>query len=121
MWVIITHTVGSWTQIHYYPGLQPRAWSDLLTWASARVDRSEVLFWRTTKGAEVDFVIETGRRLLPVEVKAAASAHPWDVRYLHTFLDEYSDMAQCGILLYDGEETFWLTDRVLAAPWWRVL
>ena len=94
---------------------------DLLAWAGARFDRPEILFWRTTKGAEVDFVIETGRRLLPVEVKAAATVHPGDVRHVHTFLDEYSDMAQCGILLYDGDETFWLTDRVLAAPWWRVV
>ncbi|MCY3737646.1 MAG: ATP-binding protein [Gemmatimonadaceae bacterium] len=94
---------------------------DLLAWAGARIDRAEILFWRTTKGAEVDFVIETGRRLLPVGVKAAATVHPGDVRHLHTFLDEYSDMAQRGILLHDGEETFWLTDRVLAAPWWRVL
>ena len=56
-----------------------------------------------------------------MEVKAAASAGPGDARHLHTFLDEYSDMARRGILLYNGEETFWLTDRVLAAPWWRVL
>ena len=94
---------------------------DLLAWAAARVARTEILFWRTTKGVEVDFVIETGRRLLPVEVKATTSVHTDDVRHVHTFLDEYSDMAQCGIVLYNGEETFWLTDRVLAAPWWRVV
>ena len=94
---------------------------DLLAWAGTRVEKTEILFWRTTKGAEVDFVIETGRRLLPVEVKAAARVHPGDARHLHTFLDEYSDMAQCGIVLYDGEETFWLTECVLAAPWWRVI
>ena len=75
---------------------------DLLAWAGTRVERTEILFWRTTKGAEVDFVIETGRHLLPVEVKATASVHPGDVRHVHTFLDEYSDMAQCGIVLYDG-------------------
>ncbi len=94
---------------------------DLLAWAATRVKKTEILFWRTTKGAEVDFVVETGRRLLPVEVKATASVHPGDVRHLHAFLDEYSDLAQCGIVLYDGAETFWLTDRVLAAPWWRVV
>ena len=66
--------------------------------------KTEILFWRTTKGAEVDFVIETGRRLLPVEVKAAASVHPGDVRHLHTFLDEYSDMAQRGIILYEAKK-----------------
>ena len=94
---------------------------DLLVWAAARVEKTEILFWRTTKGAEVDFVIESGGRLLPVEVKATATVHTGDVRHLHTFLDEYPDKAQCGIVLYNGEETFWLTDRVLAAPWWRVV
>ena len=94
---------------------------DLIAWAATRVKKTEILFWRTTKGAEVDFVVETGRRLLPVEVKATASVHPGDVRHLHAFLDEYSDLAQRGIVLYDGAETFWLTDRVLAAPWWRVV
>ena len=94
---------------------------DLLAWAAARVEKTEILFWRTTKGAEVDFVIESGGRLLPVEVKATATVHTSDVRHLHTFLGEYPDKAQCGIVLYNGEETFWLTDRVLAAPWWRVV
>jgi len=82
---------------------------------------TEILFWRTTKGAEVDFAIETGRRLLPIQVKASARLGPADVRHVHTFLDEYSDLAQCGLVLYDGAETFWLTNRVLAAPWWRVV
>ena len=94
---------------------------DLLAWAGARVPRTEILFWRTAKGAEVDFVIESGRNLLPVEVKAAANVYPGDVRHVHTFLEEYPDLAQAGILLYDGGETFWLTERVLAAPWWRVI
>ena len=40
---------------------------------------------------------------------------------MHTFLDEYPDLTQSGIILYDGDETFWVTDRVLAAPWWRVV
>ena len=94
---------------------------DLLAWAGTRIARTEILFWRTTKGAEVDFVIDTGRRLLPVEVKASSNVHPGDVRHLHTFLDEYPDLTQSGIILYDGDETFWATDRVLAAPWWRVV
>ena len=42
---------------------------DLLAWTATGVPRTEILFWRPTKGAEVDFVIETRRRLLPVEVK----------------------------------------------------
>ncbi|MCH7683708.1 MAG: DUF4143 domain-containing protein [Gemmatimonadetes bacterium] len=29
-----------------------------------------MLHWRTTKGAEVDFIIESSQQVLPIEVKA---------------------------------------------------
>jgi len=95
--------------------------NDLLAWAGARVDRTSILHWRTTKGAEVDFVVETPKRVLPVEVKASASVRTAAARHLEVFLDEYSDRAPAGVLLYCGEDTFWLTERVLVAPWWKVL
>ena len=44
--------------------------NDLLAWRDARDDRAEVLYWRTAAGEEVDFVIEAGDWLLPIEVKA---------------------------------------------------
>ena len=43
---------------------------DLLAWRDARLDRAELFYWRTAIGEEVDFVIESGDRLLPIEVKA---------------------------------------------------
>jgi hypothetical protein len=39
---------------------------------------------------------------------------------LEAFLDEYTDTEDGELLLYGGAETFPLTPRVLAAPWWRV-
>ena len=46
---------------------------DLLAWRDARPagrGRAEVFLWRTTLGEEVEFVVEDGDRLLPIEVKA---------------------------------------------------
>jgi hypothetical protein len=94
--------------------------SDLMAWREAQVPRPEILHWRTTKGAEVDFVIEREDTLLGIEVKASSRVGPGDARHLATFLDEYPE-ARGGLLLYDGEEVFWLRERVLAAPWWKVL
>ncbi|GIX28739.1 MAG: hypothetical protein KatS3mg123_2620 [Burkholderiales bacterium] len=94
---------------------------DLIAWRELTTPRPEVLYWRTAEGTEVDFVIETSRRLLPVEVKAAARVLPADAKGLETFLEEYADRADGGLLLYGGEDIFPLTRRVLAAPWWRVL
>jgi len=45
---------------------------------------------------------------------------PADARGLEAFLDEYADSADGGLLLHGGTETFPLTKRVFAAPWWQV-
>ncbi len=95
--------------------------NDLFTWRETRAKRPNILFWRTSKGAEVDLVIETPTGLLPIEVKAAASVRTDDARHLSTFLDEYADKASAGILIYTGSDTYWLTERVLAVPLSSVL
>jgi hypothetical protein len=66
----------------------------------------------------VDFVIETPKRLLPIEVKSAVRVTPADAKGLEAFLDEYAGVADGALLLYGGAEAFPLTRRVLAAPWW---
>lgn len=94
---------------------------DLLAWRDLQSRRPEVLYWRTATGLEVDFVVETPHRLLPVEIKASARVTPADARGLEAFLDEYPDQADGALLLHGGAETFPLTRRVLAAPWWKVI
>jgi len=54
-------------------------------------------------------------------VKASRRVGIGDVRHLELFLDEYADRAPAGLLLYTGDETFWLTRRVLAVPWSRIV
>ncbi len=46
-------------------------------------------FWRTGGGAEVDFVVEQGKKLLPVEVKDSAMRKPAVSRSLRGFLAAY--------------------------------
>lgn len=94
--------------------------TDLLAWRDVQARRPEILYWRTAAGHEVDFVIETPKRLLPVEVKVAARVTPADTKGLEAFLDEYGNSADGALLLHGGAEIFPLTKRVLAAPWWAV-
>jgi len=95
--------------------------NDLFTWRETRTHRPNVLFWRTSKGAEVDLVIETPHALLPIEVKDTPSVRTDDARHLRTFLAEYPDKASAAVLLYAGEDLYWLTEKVLAVPWSRVI
>lgn len=95
--------------------------SDLLAWRELVSPRPSILFWRTVNGEEVDFVIERGRQLLPIEVKATARPSHGDIRHLLTFRGQYGRAVAGGLLLHAGKDTFWLDKGVLATPWWRVL
>jgi len=94
---------------------------DLLAWRDARIGQAEIFYWRTTIGEEVDFVIEQGERLLPIEVKASDRPRIRDARHLSSFLAEYGGRARSGLILHAGKTLEWLAPNVLAAPWWKVL
>lgn len=94
---------------------------DLLAWKDSRLERADVLYWRTAIGEEVDFVIEADDALLPIEVKASAKPRVGDARHLQTFRAEYGRRSRAGLLLHTGDAIEWLAPGILAAPWWRVL
>ena len=94
---------------------------DLLAWRDARTEPAEILYWRTAAGEEVDFVVEAGGRLLPVEVKATSRPRLREASHIRSFRSEYGSQARAGLLLHDGTHTGWLAPDVLAVPWWRVL
>jgi len=94
---------------------------DLMSWKESQISKPDIFYWRTTVGDEVDFVVETDRRLLPIEVKATRRPTMADVKGLLTFRAEYGSRSRGGLLLHDGEETEWLAPGILSTPWWRVL
>jgi predicted AAA+ superfamily ATPase len=94
---------------------------DLLVWRDSRLSPPELFHWRTHKGAEVDIVIQDGDALLPIEVKATSQPSTRDLASIRRFMTEYEDRAIGGLFLHTGQDVFWVSDRVLAVPWWRVL
>jgi uncharacterized protein len=94
---------------------------DLLAWRELHGDGAEILYWRTTTGEEVDFVIETAKHLVPIEVKRTARPRVGDIRHLQSFRREYGRRSRTALLLHTGTSVEWLAPGVLAAPWWRVL
>ena len=94
---------------------------DLLVWRDGRTAPADLYYWRTATGEEVDFVIETQGRLLPIEVKSGSRPRLNDARRLRSFLAQYDDLCRAGLLLHAGEQCEWLAPNVLAAPWWMVI
>lgn len=95
--------------------------NDLLAWRDASAERIDLHYWRTVTGDEIDFVIESDGRLLPIEVKATTRPRLSDAAGLRAFRAEYGKAARAGLLLHAGQTLEWLAPDILAAPWWRVL
>ncbi len=94
---------------------------DLMSWRTSRPHQTELFFWRTVTGQEIDFVIESGGRTLPIEIKSSSKLKLSSARPIITFRDEYGKSARKGLLLYNGDDTYWLAPDVLAVPWWKVI
>lgn len=95
--------------------------TDLMSWRDALSPGTELTYWRTRTGEEVDFVVERGSSLLAVEVKSGRRVRTRDLRGVRAFMEEYGDRVRGGLVLYDGEETYRAARDVWVTPWWRVL
>ena len=76
-----------------------------------------VLYWRTVRGEEVDFVVEGPDRLLPIEVKSTRSLGKRDLRGMTAFLEEYSTTTPFGLMIYGGREWIRPARNIVAIPW----
>lgn len=95
--------------------------NDLKVWADANRTVSEIAYWRTSAGEEVDLVVEVEDRLLPIEVKATTRPRLADAAHLRTFRKEYGARSLPGLLLHAGDRLEWLAPGLLALPWWKVM
>jgi predicted AAA+ superfamily ATPase len=75
------------------------------------------LFHYRSGRREIDLVLESrGGEIACIEVKAAASFGPRDWRAMEALRDERGDSFRSGFLLYAGERTLPLGDRIWAVP-----
>jgi hypothetical protein len=76
-----------------------------------------VSFWRTTSGVEVDYVWESPREDIPVEVKWTSRPRPADARHVEIFLDQHPERTRRGVIVCRCSRPEQLTARVRATPW----
>jgi uncharacterized protein len=89
--------------------------------AGAPAASTRVHFWRTKDKAEVDFVVEKGKNLIPVEVKYKALKNIEIPRALIHFCEQYSpDEAYIVNLSLKKKKRVGKTD-VIAIPYWELL
>jgi len=84
------------------------------TWSSAAV---ELYFYRDTEKREVDVVIESlSGDVAAIETKAATSVTSTDVRGLELLRLKLGPRFKAGVIVYAGENTLRLSDRIWAMP-----
>ncbi len=84
------------------------------TWGGTPV---QLFFYRDTDMREVDLVIEsTSGDVVGIEVKSAATARASDTRGLCLLRDRLGPRFKAGIVVYSGEHTLPLGERIWAVP-----
>lgn len=84
------------------------------TWSSTAVN---LYFYRDTEQREVDIVIESlSGDVAAIETKAAAGVTSADIRGLELLRTKLGSRFKAGIVVFSGEHTVKMSDRVWAVP-----
>lgn len=78
--------------------------------------RPELFFYRDTHGNEVDLVIKQGRKLIPLEIKSAATFTPDFLKGIDRFGKIAGDRCTPGFVLYNGNEQYTLRGTRVINP-----
>jgi hypothetical protein len=86
----------------------------------AHVPEAQLGYWHEQGRHEVDFVIEVGRNVFAIEVKAATRWGESDLSGLRAFL-ERTPACVAAVLAYNGKEAVRLGERLFAIPLGKLL
>jgi len=75
-----------------------------------------VYFWRTSAGTEVDIVVETEGKLVPIEVKLSATPRPEMASSIKAFQTALGDKTLPGYVVHPGDVRLPLGSKVSALP-----
>lgn len=79
--------------------------------------KTELFYWRTTQGDEVDIIVELHRKPIPIESKYRNDIHKKDLKGLYHFLKEYE--ASFGVVI--TKDRFDLRENIIYMPLWLFL
>lgn len=79
---------------------------ELLKMYYNRGKRPDIYFYRDTHGNEVDLIIRKNRRLIPVEIKSAATFTEVFLKGIDSFIRSAGEKCEEGYVFYNGSEEF---------------
>lgn len=76
----------------------------------------QVYFWRTAAGTEVDFIVDTGSGLVPLEVKLSSTPRPAMASSIRAFQRDLGSLAMPGYVVHGGDVRLPLGPGATALP-----
>jgi predicted AAA+ superfamily ATPase len=73
--------------------------------------RPDIYFYRDTHGNEVDLIVRKNRRLIPLEIKSAATFTKDFFKGIERFDESVGDICEEGYVLYNGTDEFSVKGR----------
>jgi predicted AAA+ superfamily ATPase len=79
-------------------------------------EEPSLYFWRTASGSEVDLVVESQSKLIPIEIKLSATPRPEMARGITNFRRDFGERTVNGFVVYPGKMALPLGGGVIALP-----
>ncbi|MGC8555366.1 MAG: ATP-binding protein [Candidatus Acidulodesulfobacterium sp.] len=100
--------LGSFFETMVY--LHLKVYSELMT------PKSQIFYYKTTTGKEVDFIVEHGREIVAFEVKMTDNPTFEDAKNIIEFIENFPNTIS-GIIVHSGNSIKRFHSKVIAVPW----
>ena len=90
--------------------------SEIVRTLTHRGETPQIYFWRTAGGTEVDFVVETAKGLIPIEVKLSATPKPTMAAAIKAFQNDTKSATMPGYVVHPGDIRLPLAPGITALP-----
>jgi len=88
---------------------------------ATKMTSSKICFWRSKDKAEVDFVIDKGRSLIPIEVKYQKLNNPKIARSLRSFINRYKPKKSLVVNLMLDETILMDSCEIRFIPFYKLM
>jgi predicted AAA+ superfamily ATPase len=96
--------------------------AEIVKWLKTMQLSTEIYFYRTHSGQELDLLLQTPQGFLGIEVKARAKVYPNDSKVLRSVGQSLAGEWLGGLVIYNGDQLSKIAEpNIWAIPAWRLL
>jgi len=106
------------TTVAANPGPLFEQWVGIELWKRLRyLGAGTLSYLRTKSGSEIDFIVQRGNALIPIEAKWSENPSARDTRHIAAFIEEHPRLARIGYIVCRCPRPLQLHEKVIALPW----